>query len=74
MGSVARLKKKDNKMPFQIRKGILKKSELIIYKYQKKIKRLYSERVRVFNLYKYEGRLRNEGYSLIAGIDEAGWG
>lgn len=74
MGSVARLKKKDNKMPFQIRKGILKKLELIIYKYQKKIKRLYSERVRVFNLYKYEGRLRNEGYSLIAGIDEAGRG
>lgn len=74
MGKVVQLKKKDNKMPFQIRKGILKKSELIIYKYQKKIEKLYSERIRVFDLYKYEDQLRNEGYSLITGIDEAGRG
>lgn len=74
MGNVAQLKKKDNAMPFQIKKGILKKSELIIYKYQKKIEKLFSERVRYFNLCKYEEQLRNEGYSLIAGIDEAGRG
>lgn len=74
MGKVVQLKKKDNKMPFQIRKGIFKKSESIIYKYQKKIEKLYSERIRIFNLYEYEDQLRNEGYSLITGIDEAGRG
>ena len=74
MGKVVQLKKKDNKMPFQIKKGILKKSESIIYKYQKKIEKLYSERIRIFDLYKYEDQLRNEGYSLITGIDEAGRG
>lgn len=74
MGRVAQLKKKDNDMSLQIRKETLKKSELIIYKYQKKIEKIYSERIRVINLYKYEDRLRNEGYSLIAGIDEAGRG
>ncbi len=74
MGRVLKLKKKNNKMPFQIRQGIFKKSELVIYKYQKKIEKLYSERIRVFNLYKYEDQLRNEGYSLITGIDEAGRG
>jgi len=74
LGRVAQLKKKDNDMSLQIRKETLKKSELIIYKYQKKIEKIYSERIRVINLYKYEDRLRNEGYSLIAGIDEAGRG
>lgn len=68
------LKKKDNKMQLKNSKRLSKKPELIIGNYQKKIEELYLERVRIFNLYKYENRFKNEGYSLIAGIDEAGRG
>ena len=53
-------------------KGKITKS--IIYSYQRKIEKLYTERMRIYNLYQYENRLKNEGYSLIAGIDEAGRG
>ena len=53
-------------------KGKITKS--IIYSYQRKIEKLYTERIRIYNLYQYENRLKNEGYSLIAGIDEAGRG
>jgi ribonuclease HII len=53
-------------------KGKITKS--IIYRYQRKIEKLYKERLRIYNLYQYENRLKNEGYSLIAGIDEAGRG
>ncbi len=53
-------------------KGKITKS--IIYSYQRKIEKLYKERIRIYNLYQYENRLKNEGYSLIAGIDEAGRG
>ena len=53
-------------------KGKITKS--IIYSYQRKIEKLYKERIRIYNLYQYENRLENEGYSLIAGIDEAGRG
>ena len=68
------LKKKDNKMQLKNRKQLSKKQELIIANYQKKIEKLYLERVRIFNLYKYENRFNNKGYSLIAGIDEVGRG
>ncbi len=68
------LKKKDNKMQLKNRKQLSKKQELIIGNYQKKIEKLYLERVRIFNLYKYENRFNNKGYSLIAGIDEVGRG
>ncbi len=46
----------------------------IICSYQRKIERLYTERIRIYNLYNYENRLINEGYSLVVGIDEAGRG
>ncbi len=46
----------------------------IICSYQRKIERLYTERIRIYNLYNYENRLKNEGYSLVAGIDEVGRG
>ena len=46
----------------------------IISSYQRKIEKLYAERLRIYNLYNHENRLKNEGYSLIAGIDEAGRG
>jgi len=46
----------------------------IFYNYQRKIEKLYSERIRIYNLYNYENRLKVEGYSLVAGIDEAGRG
>lgn len=68
------LKKKDNKMQLNNRKQLSKKQELIIGNYQKKIEKLYLERVRIFSLYKYENRFKNKGYSLIAGIDEVGRG
>ena len=61
-------------MPLNSSKGSLNKLELIILKLQKKVAQLYSERLRIFNLYKYEDKIRSEGYSLIAGIDEAGRG
>lgn len=74
MVKVVYLKKKDNKMQLKNRKRLSEKPELIISNYQKKIEKLYLERVRIFNLYKYENRFKNEGYSLIAGIDEVGRG
>src|SRR4030042_198583 len=49
-------------------------TKTIICSYRRKIERLYAERLRIYNLYNYENRLKLEGYSLIAGIDEAGRG
>lgn len=46
----------------------------IIFSYQRKIEKLYAERLRVYNLYNHEKRLKNEGYSMVAGIDEVGRG
>jgi len=76
LGRAAQLKKKDNEiLLFKIKKNkIIKITESIISNYQKKIEKLYSERVRVYNLYGYERTLIKKGYSLIAGIDEAGRG
>ena len=58
-------------------KGINKKAKItksIIHSYQRKIEKLYTERIRIHNLYQHENQLKNEGYSLIAGLDEAGRG
>ncbi|MGB6369519.1 MAG: ribonuclease HII [Atribacterota bacterium] len=74
MGRAARLKKKDNEMLFKAKNGKVRITKSIIRSYQRKIERLYTERIRIYNLYNYENRLKNEGYSLIAGIDEAGRG
>ena len=74
MGRAARLKKKDKEMLFKAKNGKVRITKLIIRSYQRKIERLYTERIRIYNLYNYENRLKNEGYSLIAGIDEAGRG
>ena len=52
----------------------LKITKTIIYSYQRKIEKLYKERLRIYNLYSYETRLKIKGYSLVAGIDEAGRG
>jgi len=52
----------------------VKTSKSIIFNYQIKIEKLYAERIRIYNLYNHENRLKNEGYSIIAGIDEAGRG
>lgn len=52
----------------------LKIVKKIICSYQRKIEKLYKERLRIYNLYNYENRLEKEGYSLVAGIDEAGRG
>lgn len=52
----------------------VKITKTIIFSYQRKIERLYAERLRIYNLYNYENRLKIEGYSLVAGIDEAGRG
>ena len=52
----------------------LKITKKIICSYQRKIEKLYKERLRIYNLYNYEDRLEKEGYSLVAGIDEAGRG
>ena len=49
-------------------------TETIICSYRRKIERLYAERLRIYNLYNYENQLKLEGYSLVAGIDEAGRG
>jgi len=70
----ARLKKKDNKMLFKAKNVKVKITKSIIHSYQRRIEILYAERIRIYNLYNYENRLKNEGYSLIAGIDEAGRG
>jgi ribonuclease HII len=74
LGKAARLKKKDNEMLFKAKNGKVKITNSIIRSYQRKIEKLYAERIRICNLYNYETRLKNEGYSLIAGIDEAGRG
>jgi ribonuclease HII len=74
LGRAARLKKKDNEMLFKAKNGKIRITKSIIRSYQRKIERLYRERIRIYNLYNYENRLKNEGYSLIAGIDEAGRG
>lgn len=52
----------------------IKITKTIICTYRRKIKRLFAERLRIINLYNYESQLTLEGYSLIAGIDEAGRG
>ncbi len=52
----------------------MKKPELIVHNYQKRLEGLYLERIRIFNLSKYENDLRKKGFSLIAGIDEVGRG
>ena len=49
-------------------------TKTIICSYRRKIERLYAERLRIYNLYNYENQLKLEGYSLVAGIDEAGRG
>ena len=74
MERAARLKKKDNKMLFKAKNVKVKITKSIIHSYQRRIEKLYAERIRIYNLYNYENRLKNEGYSLIAGIDEAGRG
>ena len=52
----------------------VKITKSILYSYQRKINKLHAERIRIYNLYNYENRLKNEGYSLVAGVDEAGRG
>jgi ribonuclease HII len=74
LGRVAQLKKKDNEMLFKAKNGKIKITKSIIRSYQRKIERLYKERMRIYTLFNYENRLKNDGYSLIAGIDEAGRG
>lgn len=74
MGRAAQLKKKDNEMLFKAKNRKLRITKSIILSYQRKIEKLYVERIRIYNLYNYENRLKNEGYSLVAGIDEAGRG
>jgi len=70
----ARLKKKDNEMLFKAKNRKVKITKSIIHSYQRRIEKLYAERKRIYHLYNYENRLKSEGYSLIAGIDEAGRG
>ena len=74
MERAARLKKKDNEMLFKVKNGNIKITKSIIHSYQRRIEKFYAERIRIYNLYNYENRLKNEGYSLITGIDEAGRG
>ena len=74
MGRAAQLKKKDNEMLFKAKNRKVRITKSIILSYQRKIEKLYVERIRIYNLYNYENRLKNEGYSLVAGIDEAGRG
>ena len=74
MGRAAQLKKKDNEMLFKTKNRKVRITKSIILSYQRKIEKLYVERIRIYNLYNYENRLKNEGYSLVAGIDEAGRG
>lgn len=61
-------------MLVKVRNRKVKTSKSIIFCYQIKMGKLYAERIRIYNLYYYENRLKNEGYSLVAGIDEAGRG
>jgi len=61
-------------MSRRVKNRKVKITKSIIFSYQKKIEKLYAERLRIYNLYNHENRLKNKGYSLIAGIDEAGRG
>ena len=61
-------------MSRKVKNRKVKITKSIIFSYQKKIEKLYAERLRIYNLYNHENRLKNKGYSLIAGIDEAGRG
>ena len=70
MGRAAQLKKKDNEMLFMAKNRKVRITKSIILSYQRKIEKLYVERIRIYNLYNYENRLKNEGYSLVAGIDK----
>jgi len=54
--------------------GNIKKSKVIFYGYQKKINKLYQERLRIQTLYNYENNFFKEGRQLIAGLDEVGRG
>lgn len=74
MERAAQSKKKDNEMLFKTKNGKVKITKSIINSYQRRIKKLYAERIRIYNLNNYENRLKNEGHSLIAGVDEAGRG
>jgi ribonuclease HII len=51
-----------------------KKSKAIFYGYQKKIEKLYQERLRIQSLYNYENKFLKAGRQLIAGLDEVGRG
>jgi len=61
-------------MLIKTKKRKAKITKSIFCSYQKKIEKLYIERIRICNLYHYENQLEKEGYSLVAGIDEAGRG
>ena len=61
-------------MLFKGKNRKVKTSKSIIFSYQIKIEKLYAERIRIYNLYNHENRLKNEGYAIVAGIDEAGRG
>jgi ribonuclease HII len=61
-------------MLIKAKKKKAKITKSIFYNYQKKIEKLYIERIRICNLYHYENQLEKEGYSLVAGVDEAGRG
>ncbi len=51
-----------------------KKSKEIFYSYQKKIEKLYQERLRIQSLYNYENKFLKAGRQLVAGLDEVGRG
>lgn len=51
-----------------------KKSKDIFYSYQKKIEKLYQERLRIQSLYNYENKFLKAGRQLVAGLDEVGRG
>ena len=61
-------------MVLEIKDRKTKITKTIICSYRRKIERLYAERLRIYNLYSYENQLKLEGYSLVAGLDEAGRG
>ncbi|HER23911.1 MAG TPA: ribonuclease HII [Candidatus Atribacteria bacterium] len=61
-------------MVLEVKDKKIRITQPIIYNYQRKIKKLYAERLRIYKLYSYESQLKLEGCSLVAGIDEAGRG
>ncbi len=61
-------------MSYKAKDRKVKITKKIVYSYQRKIEKLYKERLRIYHLYNYENRLKIKGYSLVAGIDEAGRG